>query len=139
MTDDSEELERLINESIKEESASKRAIETLHPEDEEKKDRLTILTDAEVTAHTVVEWMTKALKTPDHTRGFIIEGLSDKAKAMKVSRAGVGRGEIQHIMKPEVLGELLGSGWLPPATAMQGLPGQKRGFFSRFFGGNRMR
>jgi len=133
--DDSQELERMINESMNEQVASKKAIDTLHPQDSEQKDRLTILNDEEISSHIVVEWITKALKENDHSKTFLIEGLSDKTKALKVSRGGTGRHEVSSIFKPEIMGELLSSGWIPPSmSAGHGGQMSRKGFFSRFFG-----
>lgn len=117
-------------------TGTKRAIDTLHPKDDpEHKDRLTVLTPHEVSAHSVVEWQVKALKTEDFTKEFIIEGLSDKIKALKVSMGGAGRHEVSNIFKPEILGEMVKGGLIPPMLMQQGsaVPQARRGFLHGLF------
>ena len=129
------ELSDLLENTTKDDAASKKAIETLHPNDEEKKDRLTVLTQQEVGAHSAVEWIVKALQQKDWTSGLLVMGLSDKIKALKVSQEGRGRGEVSTIFKPEIVSELLGQGWFPPSSALSPQQGVRRGgFFGRLFG-----
>lgn len=114
-----------MQDALAQEPGTKKAIDTLHPKDEERKDRLTKLEKHEIKSIAVIEFHLKALNNKDLTKTFLLEGLTDKIKALKVSEGGGGRQEVTSIFKPEIQGELFGG--------MQ--QGQHRPFFRRMFGG----
>jgi len=126
-----QDLSDLIEGSLNPDSGTKKAIETLHPDNIDKLDKLTNLDDQEISAHSGVEWQIKAMETPDWTKTFIIRGFTDKIKALKISKQGTGRNEITTIFKPEILGEMFQQGMVPDGMGMQQ---QRRGFLSRMFG-----
>ncbi len=127
-----QDIANLLEGQLNPDTGTKEAIKTLHPEDLEKKDRLTVLTREEVSAHARVGFLVKALKAKDLRTEFLIEGLSDKIKALKVSQDGLGRGEIGNIFKPQIMGEMMQEGAMP--MPMQGGMAPRRGFFSRLMG-----
>ena len=139
--DNNLELGDLINKALEQDTGTKKAIETLHPVDEEQLDRLTILsTPQEISAHAIVEWEIKALKEKDWSDKFVIEGLSDKFKALKVSFKGTGRTEVSNIFRPEVLRDMFQQGLVPsggmmPANGMGNttqMVEKKKGLFGMF-------
>ena len=113
-----EDLDSLIERTLDKatESATAKAVDTLHPKDKVHNDRLTVLNGDEVAGHSIMEWTSLLLghitdKSSD--KGFIMDGFSEKLKALKVSKEGVGRAEISTIFKPEVIGAMLQQGMIP--------------------------
>jgi len=132
MNDNERELDSIVEKALASanETATKKAVDTLHPLDLQHADRLTILSDEEIAAHTIMEWVTMVFKTEDLTKGFIMEDFSNKIKALKVSRNGTGRSEISNIFKPEIIGNMMQGGMIPINSPQQQQP-EKRGLFQR--------
>ena len=130
--DNERELDNIVEKALNaaNETATKKAVDTLHPLDLQHADRLTILSDEEIAAHTIMEWVTTVFKTEDLTKGFIMEDFSNKIKALKVSRNGTGRSEISNIFKPEIIGNMMQGGMMPINTTQQQQP-ERRGLFQR--------
>lgn len=129
-------LTDLLESEENSQSGTRKAIDTLHPADEEKIDRLTILTPQEVAAHAIVEWQIKALKMRGLNKKFVAEGLSDKLKALKVSQQGRGRNEIGELFRPEILGQMLQQGLIPSGMigSSASIGSERRPFWKRVMG-----
>ena len=112
------------------ETATKKAVETLHPSDKVHADRLTILQSEEVAGHSTMEWT--SLLFNGGQKGFIMDGFSEKLKALKVSKGGQGRMEISTIFKPEIIGNMVQSGMIPMGGGTP-IPPQKRGLGRTMF------
>ena len=136
---ESQQLGDIVEKALEKKDSIKDAIETLHPRKEEsvsikKIDRLGILSDVQIDSMAVLEWQDKALfmTTKQFESENITEGFTDKVKALSVSKDGTGRIEIQNVMKPAIMGEMLQQG-LMPMQQQQPVP-QKQGFLGRLFG-----
>ena len=129
------DLDTVVQQALEQatETATKKAVDTLHPKDSVHADRLTNLQADEVAGHSIMEWTSLLLNHGADNKKFILDGFSEKLKALKVSKDGRGRGEVSTIFKPEVIGAMLQQGMIPQQGSIQQPQQQRQGLGRRFF------
>jgi hypothetical protein len=126
------DLGKLVTDAMQKQSGMKEALDALHPAGKEKQDRLSRLSRTEIIGLVRMEWTDEVLKKKDWTKEFILGSIPERVKALKVSEDGLGRHEVTEIMKPAIVGEMLGDGSVPSGMPV---PGNRRvGFFQKFMG-----
>ena len=130
-----DDLDSVVTRALEQatETATKKAVDTLHPNDNVHADRLTNLQSDEVAGHSIMEWTSLLLNHKSDTNKFILDGFSEKLKALKVSKGGQGRMEVSTIFKPEVIGSMVQQGMIPMGATQPQQTQQRPGLGRRFF------